>query len=1240
MAITWSGHTTEAPFPTNIRGNNNHYVTVSSNSNSIDRDASIETYRALFTISSTQGGAGLAFTNTHTAKSSYSATFFASLNRGRVVVIPGNEYLPNVTLSVRVERINYHDDGSITFTLIDSGTSPSFSIGTQPTVTPPSATLRGVNNVLVNGSLFPSISLSGGDYDSVTHSWSAVGGTIAGTTSSANFRAASTYTNSASITWTGVFKKTGASDVTVTRTARFSVTAQPVILPAVSLTGVEDINTGDSFSASVSIAGGSYETFGGSWRVSPSAAGTLRPTSTSATFTAGNSAYSEVRLTWTGRFSRPGANTRTVTRSGIFQISKPSYTVNGPSSIETGQFGTFTVTSSEPLDGATVVWTRDPDIGVISPTGTACTITPDDISVVEGIASERAFTVTATINQSGEQFSASATSKVVPAPPNVVLPTVAIQNIDGVEQGQTISPTLTISGGTYDEVEHNWVVIPSDKGTFDDPKSATPIFTAANLTTEQTACIEARPRFKGTGTNAYNNTYKDTATHCNRFSITANTAVAPSLTLDGVRSILQGEQIGVAVELDGGIYDPAEITYQWRVFSTEEPSIAIGTFGSPTARVTTIRGAATSRTINATISCTVSVSRRFQGATTTASATVSQNFRLLHERLDPQLDRVQIRGDRAISVGGTTKLSVQVSGDSLYDGLEYSWIVEPNNGTFDDATAAEPTFTAITPGNPTITCRLIVLGTGSNARIGRTSLGENNVTHDLRIFTLEEVDTLVTGSWREIPQPGVLYKLDPATLPIIAEGRQSDEAWKFGTEIVDRALNDGSLRTFWNDRTAGNRDIVPDPSFIGQRIKDMKFIQNRLVFLTNDTVVASIAGLPGSFWGISASGTIPADPIDLNIGNTITAESVVPQGSNLWILTENSQHALYPANDSGGWSPGSMRLDKIADIPILLNHRVWSDGQIITVGHPNQLILDLALGTREIAPFDISARCPNLLNWPRLGKKDKDEGKIDWSETQSEVLGRCLVSSVQTQIILQRAKTKEQDSQIYPTRLLICRQVGETFCWSQFNYEYYDKESKRWSYDYEIISMTPHEEEIYLFIKDKDGNTHLESLHLGDQTSDDTCVDHKGSADEKTFPAKLQFNAPVFFQTAFDQIESSRRTELTPARFTNFNIKDYTIHFVPQLDREDQAFEFSVLSQPYGRPPVNQIINNRQLGYSQERFLNQPLPQFDSYKVSCNYDSKYFNISVISDSSIPFSVISGEWNASVTGPEERRRRAG
>lgn len=943
-----------------------------------------------------------------------------------------------------------------------------------------------------------------------------------------------------------------------------------------------------------------------------------------------------------------------------FVFGPPQVEITGPDSIRLGESGSYTLTSP-PSFAHTVVWdvkrnnrpdSETSEIGTVSGSGTSSTVTMNSnaVRIVSGQRITSSFYLEACVTYpDGKRYCGY--KLIYPSViPGASPPSATIQGVNSIEQGQSFDVSLNESGGRWDSIEYNYSVTPSNAGTFADNTLAKTTFTASPRDSNTTARISCAITVRGTGTNAYSGTYATRTVTSSEFTITTNQAVAPSIEVTGIKAVLKGQSLNLVATPTGGFY--TRLIYEWGVTTTKAGFAPedLGTFSPDTSRITSGNPATTTFTadqvpenIPSTITLTVTAERDNNGIITRATTTFTRDFTILSERRAATLDVVKIVGSPIAFLDVPQIYSIETSGDESYDMLEYDWSVEPDYvGSFGDTASAaigKLNITTKQKFSPCIVCNVTAKGSGDVA-LADTEV-TRKVTFIFKLRSSEELDKLEGGSWKEIPQPGIPYKLNPDTLPLIAEHSQV-EPWKFSTEIED-PNEETKKRTFWEDRQAGNKDTVPDPSFIGRKIRDFNFAQNRLVFLTTDSVIASFAGLHGLFWGASAEGTIAADPIDLDIGNSVAAETLVSQDKNQWILTPEQQFALYPADNSGGWTPQSVRIDRASSIPITLGVRVWSDGFQICGGHPNGLILDLVISGQGVQPLDVSARCPNLLNWPKLTEEEVNQGKYQWDEKKSEVIQRVFVPTTKHQVCLQRSIPLDKDydrsdpnRELLRTRLLITRQVRDTFCWSNCSFEEYDDEREEgdmYFFNYEIINITQHQEYLYMLVREQtDGgfSLHLESLYLGDKDNVEDCCDHLVDGKGTRFRACLQFSAPILYESAFG--------EAAPAKYTQFNIKSYTIHYKPKKDLVGKPFEFQVISRPNGREKVVETYNNRKLGYSDELFLTSPIPEFDSFTVLCDYDAKFFNVCIVSESEIPFEILGGEWNASISGPETRRPR--
>ena len=99
------------------------------------------------------------------------------------------------------------------------------------------------------------------------------------------------------------------------------------------------------------------------------------------------------------------------------------------------------------------------------------------------------------------------------------------------------------------------------------------------------------------------------------------------------------------------------------------------------------------------------------------------------------------------------------------------------------------------------------------------------------------INKSLSGTYEETVKPGITYQLDETTLPV---------------KLVPNAASNPTLFTLghntWDDRTVGDEDSAPNPSFVGLKLNDLFFFKNRLGFLAEDKIVMSASGSSlGSF---------------------------------------------------------------------------------------------------------------------------------------------------------------------------------------------------------------------------------------------------------------------------------------------------------------------------------------------------------------------------------------------------------
>ena len=141
-----------------------------------------------------------------------------------------------------------------------------------------------------------------------------------------------------------------------------------------------------------------------------------------------------------------------------------------------------------------------------------------------------------------------------------------------------------------------------------------------------------------------------------------------------------------------------------------------------------------------------------------------------------------------------------------------------------------------------------------------------------------------TGYWEETLDPSKSPGLDASTMP---------------HELVNTALNNFTFRQFnWDARTVGDDVTNSHPSFVGHKIQEAFFHNNRLGFLSNDNVSMSQSAKYFNFYHTSAQIITDADPIDLSASTIRPANlhAIVPTTQGLVLFSKSQQFLLRSAD--------------------------------------------------------------------------------------------------------------------------------------------------------------------------------------------------------------------------------------------------------------------------------------------------------------------------------------------------------
>ena len=154
------------------------------------------------------------------------------------------------------------------------------------------------------------------------------------------------------------------------------------------------------------------------------------------------------------------------------------------------------------------------------------------------------------------------------------------------------------------------------------------------------------------------------------------------------------------------------------------------------------------------------------------------------------------------------------------------------------------------------------------------------------------------GHWEETLDPSKSPGLDNSTMP---------------HELINTAANTFQLRkATYAARICGDDTTNSHPSFVGNKIKQGFFHNNRLGFLTSDNVSLSQSGQFFNFYHTSAQTVTDADPVDLSASTVrpVQLHGIIPTTQGL-VLFSRTQQFLMTSSD-GILTPSSTTIRAIS----------------------------------------------------------------------------------------------------------------------------------------------------------------------------------------------------------------------------------------------------------------------------------------------------------------------------------------
>ena len=140
------------------------------------------------------------------------------------------------------------------------------------------------------------------------------------------------------------------------------------------------------------------------------------------------------------------------------------------------------------------------------------------------------------------------------------------------------------------------------------------------------------------------------------------------------------------------------------------------------------------------------------------------------------------------------------------------------------------------------------------------------------------------GFWKETLDPSKSTGLDNTTMP---------------HELINNSTNTFTFQKItYTSRAVGDDVTNSHPSFVGKKIQQSFFHNNRLGFLSEDNVSMSQSGEYYNFYHTSAQVITDADPVDLSTSTTKPASlhGVLPTTQGLVLFSKNQQFLMSAAD--------------------------------------------------------------------------------------------------------------------------------------------------------------------------------------------------------------------------------------------------------------------------------------------------------------------------------------------------------
>lgn len=164
------------------------------------------------------------------------------------------------------------------------------------------------------------------------------------------------------------------------------------------------------------------------------------------------------------------------------------------------------------------------------------------------------------------------------------------------------------------------------------------------------------------------------------------------------------------------------------------------------------------------------------------------------------------------------------------------------------------------------------------------------------------VKSVSKSAYEETAKPGINYQINQEHMPV----------------ALTPTLVSGNVTEFvldwitWGERTVGDLDSAPNPSFVGKTISNMFFYKNRLGFLSDENVIFSAAGDYFRFFPKTVTTVLADGPIDVSASHTQVSllKHAISFNESLTLFSNSTQFRI---ENAGNLSPKTISIIPITE---------------------------------------------------------------------------------------------------------------------------------------------------------------------------------------------------------------------------------------------------------------------------------------------------------------------------------------